>query len=689
LKDATLDRPQVKEWWDLDPGANVGIATGIVSDLLVLDVDVDKNGFKSLVALEQDHGELPPTITANTGGGGKHYYFKSPDRKLKNKVGFRPGLDIRTDGGYVVAPPSSHVSGKSYAWENSPADQEPADAPDWLIKVITSKEKKARKAQKSKNGTGDTQVPEGGRNDYLTSMAGLLRRGGLSEAEIIPALLEVNHTRCDPPLSDDEVEEIACSICGYPAPERDFHNTDLGNAQRLAHRHGDALRHVPGISWLAWDGRRWVKDTTGGVERKAKETVLAMYNEVAGIEDVEVRRAFIAHVRKSESERGIRAMVSLARSEQQLVARVEDLDNDPYLFNVENGTLDLRTGDLRPHAPEDQITKLAPVAYDPNARCEEFLTFLEDIFDGNQALIEFMQRAIGYALTGLVVEQCFFFLHGTGANGKSTLLLLLQHIMGDYAKQAAPSLLLAKRWEDHPTGVADLMGARLVVTTEIDQGKALAEGLVKQLTGGDRIKARFMRKDFFEFDPTHKIFLAANHKPNVKGGDHAIWRRIKLIPFTITIPEEFRDPLLLTKLKEEAPGVLAWAMRGCLKWQKEGLGAPDEVVQATDGYRQEMDITGRFVEETCEVGPNFKAPIADLYDAYERWCNRSGEFVVSKRIFGERLSERGYQPKRGTGGTAIRLGLRLKRVRGPRVANSDATSRFSRNRRRRKGSYGK
>jgi P4 family phage/plasmid primase-like protien len=459
--------------------------------------------------------------------------------------------------------------------------------------------------------------------------------------------------------------------------EGDFHHTDMGNAARLAQRHGRDLKCVSGVGWLVWNGARWLRDETGEVERRAKETVRAMYDEAAATEDDAARLALVNHARKSEGVYRITAMVTLARSEPQLVARAADLDANPYLLNVLNGTVDLRTGQLLPHRREDLITQLAPVEYAAGARCPQFLAFLDEIFDENPDLIAFMQRAIGYALTGDVSEQVFFYLYGTGANGKSTLLLLMMFILGSYAKQSAPNLLVAKRGEEHPTGVADLHGARLVVTTEIESGRSMAESLVKQMTGGDKMKARFMRQDFFEFDPLHKVWLAANHKLLVKGSDHGLWRRVHLVPFTVTIPEERRDKKLLQKLKAEASGILAWAVRGCLAWQRDGLGTPEEVVAATAEYREEMDTLSQFIEECCEVGDALKVNAGALYEAYKDWCNKSGEYVTSQRVFGERLTERGFAPDKGTGGTRIRLGLRLNAGAG--VAGGGSFLRISPN----------
>jgi putative DNA primase/helicase len=321
---------------------------------------------------------------------------------------------------------------------------------------------------------------------------------------------------------------------------------------------------------------------------------------------------------------------------------------------VENGTIDLHTGELHPHKREDLITKLAPVEYDAEAVAPNFEAFLEQVLPSEE-LRRFVQRAIGYSLTGDVSEQVLLFMYGAGANGKSTLINAVLSMLGDYGMQAAPELLTAKQGT-HPTELADLQGARLAASVEVEDGRRLAESLVKQLTGGDRIKARFMRQDFFEFEPTHKVILAANHKPTIRGTDHAIWRRIKLIPFEVTIPKAKQDPRLFAKLRGELPGILAWAVRGCLEWQRDGLGEPEEVRKATEAYRAEMDVLAAYIDERCWLGANAEAQAKPLFDDYRSWCDANGERSESQRRFATRLAERGLE-KEKVGGVVKWYGI--------------------------------
>jgi len=429
--------------------------------------------------------------------------------------------------------------------------------------------------------------------------------------------------------------------------EQRFKLTDLGNAERLVALHGNDLRYCHAWkSWLIWDGVRWVVDRSNKVKLKAKETVRRIYLEASQADErdrIEIAR----HATKSESEGRINAMISLAQSEPGIPIDPEELDKDPYLLTCVNGTIDLRTGQLLTHKRENLITQLAPVIYDPEAKCELWIRFLDRIMDGNENLISFLQKVVGYSLTGDTTEQCLFILYGTGANGKSTFLQAISSILGDYAKQTpVETLLVKKHLGGIPNDVARLKGARMVMASEAESGQRIAESLIKQMTGGDKLTARFLHQEWFEFLPTHKIFLATNHKPIIAGTDTAIWRRIRLIPFEITIPENERDRHLSKKLNRELSGIFNWALEGCLKWQNEGLGFPDEVRTATENYRDEMDVLNDFINDCCILHENAKVKSKDLYDEYIEWCERNGEKALSKRGFALKLKEKNFMPAR-------------------------------------------
>lgn len=420
--------------------------------------------------------------------------------------------------------------------------------------------------------------------------------------------------------------------------------SDLGNARRLVAEHGHDLRHAPQLGhWLTWDGMRWAEDVTGEAHRRAKTVVDGMLTQMATIVDSDDRKKLFGHWMKSQSAPRLAAMVDVARTEPGIPVLVAELDADPWQLNTTAGVVDLRTGEVHPAERRALVTKLAPARPDPAAGCPTWLAFLEWAMQGDDELVGFVQRAVGYSLTGRVDEQVLFFLHGHGENGKSTFLNVLQAMLGDYAIAAEPDLLIASQGDKHSTGIADLVGRRVAVVQETEEGRRFAEATVKQLTGGDVVRARRMRKDFFEFRPTHKLWMAANHKPNVRGTDHAIWRRIRLIPFTASLAPGQKDERLLDKLLAELPAITAWALEGCLTWQRTGLQPPAVVVQATQEYRTEQDHVGRFIEDVCVLDAEQCVAARELRKAYEAWCEENGERPWSAKAMAPQLIERGCE----------------------------------------------
>jgi putative DNA primase/helicase len=487
----------------------------------------------------------------------------------------------------------------------------------------------------------------------------------MSEEAILAALQVHNKERCNTPLNAEEVQRIASSVARYgqgaPVASKGInHRTDLGNAKRLVARHGRDIRYCFSWGkWLVWDGRRWTEDDTGEVLRRAKQTVASIYGEAGQETDTDARKAKAKHAMASEAEAKIRAMVKMAQSEPEIPLRLADLDADPWLLNVLNGTLDLRNGARNPHRQEDLIMKLAPVEHDPATTCPKWLAFLHLILDGNQDLIHFLQKCVGYALTGDVREQCLFLLYGTGANGKTTFLEVIRALLGNYAKQADFSTFLARPQDRIPNDLARLQGARFVSAVEAESGRRLSEVMVKRATGSDTLTARFLHHEFFEFQAMFKLFLAGNHKPIISGTDHATWRRIRLIPFTVTIPDEKQDKELLAKLKAELPGILAWALQGCRDWQREGLEIPATVAEATKEYQVEMDWLAGFIFDRCVKDPAARTTAEDLFKAYEQYCKDEEEVARSQKIFGTGLKERGFINKKGGGGRWVWHGIRL------------------------------
>jgi putative DNA primase/helicase len=470
---------------------------------------------------------------------------------------------------------------------------------------------------------------------------GMVNKGEMSRTEFM------NRFGRKPEVAEAELSKIANERVEalFATEISDGENlTDNGNSRRFARQHGAIIHycHQRG-QWLVSSGKHWSWDQSGLAIALAKRTVRSIYGEAERETDKARREALGEHARKSENDARIRAMLHLAQSE--VPVRLEDLDRHPFLFNCQNGIIDLRTGELMPHDSELMLTKISPVEFNPHARCKRFLAFLDEIMDGNKSLIDFLQSWFGYCLTADVREQAVAFLYGQGNNGKTTLLDAFIHLMGDYACMAAPGLLMAKRNEQHPTEIADLYGKRFVVTVETQEGRRFNESIFKWLSGGDRLKARFMKQDFFEFSATHKFTVAANHRPIVSDSTESFWRRLRLVPFNVRIPKEKRDKGLVETLKEEAAGILAWAVRGAIEWRKHGLPEPPEITTATDDYRDEQDFLAPFLAEHCELASSKddEAQVGKLFERFKEWSEEQGEKPVSSKRLSTMLKQRGYE----------------------------------------------
>lgn len=744
--DATADMWTIREWWAATHDANIGIATGPASRVFVLDVDAaapkggGMTGPDALAELERRNGALPPTLTATTGGGGEHRYFRWPaSRELRNRARIRidgapTALDCRAEGGYVAAPPSVHPSGAVYRWEG--AVREPVDAPDWLLDLLCptraaalstpyvvptrppSDNRLAAYGRRSLDGAcADIQhAGEGARHEAIRNkalwIARLVAGGCLPHAEAESALITAGEAtgkdarevaRCvawgfergltdpyapkdreivsfprpprgpdAPPPSDDDAPPEEVDPC--PKPSRGYRESDVGNAQRLIDRFGKNLRwcaNMPGDGLLVWDGSRWRSD-------ELKRTLaLAQAVAVDIVEDADRAWADVAHLEamaagtvpvddpltlasrtKAAKARAkkIAAWATASEMSARLKASIEvalpdlavlhaSFDADPMVFNAYGGTLDLRAGDIHDARREDLLTKIAGVTVDHVAECPAWLAFLDRIMGGDQEMIGFLQRAVGYSLTGSVKEQCLFVCYGaTGGNGKSTFLDTIRAVVGDYAVHTrADTFMKDARKSGIPNDIAALRGARLVTASEPEQGAVLDESIIKEMTGDNAMTARFLNREFFTFAPTFKVWLATNHRPVIRSTGRATWRRMRLIPFEVSIPEAEWDRELLPRLLAERAGILRWAVHGCGDWFAGGLRPPARVTEATNAYRQDMDILGEFIAERCVIGETERVANAELYRSFASWQRDTGEAVRSQRWLTRALQDRAYK----------------------------------------------
>ncbi|WP_089743624.1 phage/plasmid primase, P4 family [Gracilibacillus ureilyticus] len=672
-------RPCMKQWQDLDkPGLTEQEAdqwlkqsgwTGFVipDGYIVIDIDEKKEGKAIFDALLSANFQFHAIKTVR----GYQFFFRSTgkvtgqDAKVLMAGGFIG--DYRLAGKGQVVLPSVNTEGRE--WVHL-AEKELDEMPVFFEKL--------------KKLTDERPFPipvvEGTRNNTIYSHCCRLIEYGYAKKEVTYICSFLNRFFCTPPMNHKELTNTLKSALHFqpsgtnyqvqPAAmeqPKKFNRTEMGNAERLVHRNGKDLKYcVEFDGWLIWDGKTWGEDKRKKVERIAIQTFREMYGEVQQLTDTDERKDLWRWAQSSE--RSSVFLNSIARAEAMLPVNQAELNKDSFKLNCENGVVDLRTGELLEHQRDYLMTKNTHIPYDPEAECPNWLAFLHSIFKDSNGrvmveLIEFIQRSVGYALTGDTSEQVAFFLWGTGRNGKSTLMNTIKQLLGDYGKQTNADTFTTRNNEGGANNdIARLHGSRLVSTVESDDGQKLSEALIKQLTGGEPVTARFLRKEFFEYVPEFKIFFTTNHKPIVKGDDEGIWRRIRLIPFDYTIPKEEVDKHLPEKLQRELPGILKWAVDGCLAWQKEGLGEPDEVKHATDEYKEEMDLLSSFIEECCVMHGDAKVLANTLHQEYMEWAEKNGEYPIRKRPFNKRMVMKGFHKRKSTGNKTYFFGIELAKT---------------------------
>jgi len=661
---ASRESEQIKKWWRRWPDANIGIACGSISDLVVLDMDPRHNGENSLDELENRIGVFTQTTTITTGSGGKHFYYRFPGKNLiKNSSGkLGEGLDIKTDGGYVVAPGSLHKSGNTYDWLFDINYMVPF--PDKLIKELNQQSKQKGVKNDFHSLQSTDPIYEGERNDTLFGIGVSLRNRGLSSLQIYHELADINRQRCSPPLDIEELKLIASSASKPPNPsnpisqmdsddscEQDYGlwDTEFGNAKEFVDRYSNNIRYdIDEKQWLIWDGIRWKADPDElNVTNLSKQLIESLYDEAIEMNNEDKQK----HAKRSANGTSLNAILNLAKTYYSVKTSKAELDQHPLKVTMENLTFDFHVNAKIKPAPKHLITKKLPFSYSSTAEAPLWENFIDQIMGGKQDMIDFLQQAVGYTLTGLTTEQCLFFLYGSGRNGKSTFIEILLKLFGEYSIKADSEMIMDRRNGGIPNDIARLCGHRLVVLSEIQEGRQLDEAKVKNITGGDTISARFLRKEFFDFIPTHKLWVFGNHKPLINGTDEGIWRRLYLINFGVTIPKKEVDPNLKDKLLNELPGIFNWALEGCRKWIENGqkLQIPGDVKRDTLAYRGEMDILSTFLDESCNQDPLFTCSNKDLRNAYEEWCSNSGMFPISPQKLNPKLEQRGFEKYKSNG----------------------------------------
>ena len=655
-QDKPADEAQLERWQDeLNPQL-WGIVTN--ASVAVIDADTPETRAKLEATLGQCHVLTPR--------GGGHWYIDTTGHPFKTVAGLLPGVDSRGFGGFI------NVTGKSKLGEykiiNLPMPGENLIPYTKLPKRILAAldgNKPGDKAQQP-----GTPIPEGERNASLASLAGALRRQGADQATIETTLLETNARRCAPPLPEQEVLTIAKSISQYePKPDGDNHRhynlTDYGNAERLASQWGDVIRYSPERKlWLIWSGKVWEWDIGGiRIAKLAKKTDRDIYREAADEVDNNLRKEIVNHARATERQVRLDAMISSAESEPGIAVYLSELDTNLWLLNVNNGTIDLKTGTLKPHDRADMITELLPIDYNPSASSKEWVAFLDRIFNHDDDLITYIQRAMGYSITGDQSEMVFFFCYGRGWNGKSTLLNTCRLVMGNYASQVPPSAFMVdKNKRGGPDeAIASLKNKRLVCATELEDGQRLSVSLVKRMTGGEPLWCEHKFERGYNFQPTHKLWLSGNHEPVITDTTNSIWYRLKKIPFTVEIPGADRikgyDSYLA---REHSVAILAWLVKGCAEWcQATNLAEPEAVRQAVAEYRDQQDILYDFLTERCLFKKSESIDQKALYANYKQWAEENDINAIGKMTFRTRLQEKGALADRGNKHVAIWRGIRL------------------------------
>lgn len=701
-KDATQDETQIRKWFTQCPDGNLGIATGELANdlyLFVIDADQDpdkgKDGCAVLESWQEEHGDFPASWVVQTPRGGKHLYYLSRT-PVQNKVSLYPGIDVRGIGGYVVAPPSRLANGREYKWIAPPVIAPLAEADSNVYSFLNPVPDNMNKPVFSV----PEKIPEGQRTDTLLKMVGSMQSKGFTDEAIRAAVVAENESRCNPPLTGDELErtvfpalsrwqkgtapytsdrqysEFGAAVLArlqelQPEKNKRYGWHDAGNGNLFSDVCYDVARYVPERKkWYIFDGSRWVPDNLKAMEF-AKTVADMLLSYTAKIDDETTKTAYLKHVSKWQQYRYRDTVLKDAASVQPV--SISEFDRDPYLFNCLNGTLNLRSGTFHEHNPEDMLSKISGVEYHPDARSERWEKFIQEVTGGDKELAQYLQKALGYSLIGSTKYECFFILYGaTSRNGKGTLCESFMRLMGDYGRTGRPDTI-AKKKISNGSGpsedIARLAGARFVNMSEPSKSLSLNAAMVKTLTGCDTISARFLNENSFEFRPEFKLFVNTNHLPFVDDATVFSSDRVKIVPFTQHFGKERRDMGLKEELArpENLSGILNWCIDGLRLLEREGFQEPAAVTAATDEYRRESDKLGRFMEEQTETGAEFETPIMALHSAYQLWCGKNGQYPEGIVEFRKSLANANYTMKSKRPNGSDRNAVKVSMVLGVRL----------------------
>lgn len=721
---ATRDEKEIDRDFKHWPEANIGLPTGIKNGFFAVEADTleghQVDGIASLRALEAKHGKLPDTRMVISPSGSEHYYFKYPtDCTIRNSASeIAPGVDVRGEGGMVLAPPSIKPGVGAYRW----LKQLPiVAAPDWLIELCKLDETSHTPGEQSDVDPGEIAVAlavlpnadlgweewnrigmaiyratEGNDQGFWAFDLWSHKSTKYNKANTHDSWYE-RYRSCPPTkigvgtifyLTDlaspgwrviyqaeqferiyresaaaDEAAAKAAANDTAPEPKPDKPDPPDENeiapafsehalALLFAQDHCGELRYVAAWGkWLIYDGIKWKFDDTRKAWTFAGKVCLRAARQT--------NKPSVAKQIASAKTRA--AVINIAGDDRRIAATVDQWDTDTWLLNTPGGVVDLRTGKMRPHRPEDYMTKSTAVTPDAKCPTPRWKAFLKTTTDNNIELENYIRRALGYSLTGLTIEQVLFFLYGQGQNGKGVLMTTAARIVADYHRTATLETFIVTANERHSTDVAGLRGARLVTVSETEEGKRWAESKIKEMTGGDKITARFMRQDNFDFYPEFKLWISGNHRPKLSSVTVAIRRRMNMLPFTVIIPEKQRDRDLTEKLKAEWPGILAWMIDGCLEWQRVGLQPPQIVTEATNSYLETEDTFGRWIAECFDRDVNGWLGSTELFQSWQPWAAANNEYVGSQKRLSTMMDEHGFVKKRDKKGDREGfLGLKFK-----------------------------